>query len=282
MNSHLHCGGFLLSMARPLVMGIVNITPDSFFDGDRFFDSGRAIALAMRLVEEGADIIDIGGESSRPGAAPVSAGEELARLSPVLRAMRDVAVPVSVDTVKPEVMRAVLDEGAAMINDISALSAPGALQVVAASNCGLCLMHMLGGPRTMQASPRYGNVVQEVRDYLAGRVQATEGAGIARERIVIDPGFGFGKSVQHNLALLNRLDEFAELDLPLLAGWSRKSSLGKITGRAVDDRLAASLAAAVLALERGARVLRVHDVAATRDVVAVFCACRDAYAEKLN
>ena len=260
-------------------MGIVNITPDSFADGGRFFDRGDAISLAMKLVEEGADIIDIGGESSRPGAASVPAGEELARVLPVLRAMRDVPVPVSVDTVKPEVMRAVLDEGAAMINDITALSAHGALEAVAASNCAVCLMHMQGEPRTMQASPRYDDVVREVRAYLGGRAKVVELAGVGRDRIVIDPGFGFGKSVQHNLALLRRLDEFHELGLPLLAGWSRKSSLGKITGRPADGRLAASLAAAVLALERGAQLLRVHDVAATRDAVSVFCACRDGYAE---
>jgi dihydropteroate synthase len=276
MKSHLQCGGFSLSLARPLVMGIVNITPDSFSDGGRFFNSSDAIALALKMVEEGADIIDIGGESSRPGAASVSAAEEISRVLPVLRALRDTPVPVSVDTVKSAVMRAVLDEGAAMINDITALSAPGALAVVAASNCGICLMHMQGEPRTMQASPHYGDVVREVRDYLAKRVEAVESAGVARDRIVIDPGFGFGKSVEHNLALLNRLGEFAQLDLPLLAGWSRKSSLGKITGRGADERLAASLAAAVLAMERGARLLRVHDVAATRDAVAVFCACRDA------
>ena len=275
MTSQLRCGGFSLSLARPLVMGIVNVTPDSFSDGGRFFKSGDAIAIAMKLVEEGADIIDIGGESSRPGAAAVTAEEELARLLPVLRAMRDVAVPLSVDTVKPQVMRAVLDEGAAMINDITALSAAGALEAVAGSDCAVCLMHMQGEPRTMQASPRYDDVVGEVRSYLGGRVRAAEGAGIVRDRIVIDPGFGFGKTVQHNFELLRRLGEFCDLGLPVLAGWSRKSSLGKVTGRTADNRLAASLAAATLALERGAQLLRVHDVAATRDAVTVFCAYRD-------
>jgi dihydropteroate synthase len=260
-------------------MGIVNITPDSFSDGGRFFESGEAIAQALRLVEEGADILDIGGESSRPGAAPVPAAEEIARLLPVLRAMRDVAVPVSVDTVKPEVMRAVLGEGAAMINDITALSAPGAVETVVASNCAVCLMHMQGEPRTMQAAPHYDDVVGEVRSFLGARARMLESAGVARERIVLDPGFGFGKTVCHNLELLRRFDAFQELGLPLLVGWSRKSSLGKITGRPADQRLAASLAAAVLALERGANLLRVHDVAATRDAIAVFCALRDGFAE---
>jgi len=273
------CGAFSLSLERPLVMGIVNVTPDSFSDGGRFLDGSKAIAQAMRLVEEGADIIDIGGESSRPGAAPVPADEEVARLLPVLRAMRGVPVPVSVDTVKPEVMRAVLDEGAAMINDITALSAPGAIDVVAGSNCGVCLMHMQGEPRTMQAAPHYEDVVAQVRAYLGRRAKAVETAGVGRDRIVIDPGFGFGKTVRHNLELLRRLDAFAELGLPLLAGWSRKSSLGKITGRPADQRLAASLAAAVMALERGARLLRVHDVAATRDAVSFFCALRDGVPE---
>ena len=232
------------------------------------------------MVEEGADIIDLGGESSRPGAAPVSVAEELARLLPVLRAMRDVPVPVSVDTVKPEVMRVVLDEGAAMINDICALSALGTLEVVAASNCAVCLMHMQGEPRTMQSSPRYDEVTADIKAYLAKRVDAAVHAGVGRERIVIDPGFGFGKTVQHNLDLLHGLDEICALDLPVLAGWSRKSSLGKITGRKAEGRLAGSLAAALLALQRGAHILRVHDVAATRDVVAVFCAYRDGFEEQ--
>jgi dihydropteroate synthase len=193
--------------------------------------------------------------------------------------MRGVSVPVSVDTVKPQVMRAALEEGAAMINDITALSAPGALEVVAGSGCGVCLMHMQGEPRNMQSAPHYDDVVGEVRAYLAGRAKAAELAGVGRDRIVLDPGFGFGKTAQHNLELLRRLDAFADLGLPLLVGWSRKSSLGKITGRPAGERLAGSLAAAVLALERGARLLRVHDVAATRDAVAVFCALKDGFPE---
>jgi dihydropteroate synthase len=277
MNSLLQCGGFSLGLERPLVMGIVNVTPDSFSDGGLFFNRDAAISQAMKLVDEGADILDIGGESSRPGAAAVPASEELARLLPVLRAMRDIPVPVSVDTVKPEVMRAAFAEGAAMINDISGLAAQGALEAVADSDCAVCIMHMQGEPRTMQASPRYHEVVGDVRSYLAGRVSAAEQAGIGRDRLVIDPGFGFGKTVEHNLELLRHLDEFQVLGLPVLAGWSRKSSLGKITGRPAGERVAASLAAAMLALERGANILRVHDVAATRDAVAVFCAYRDGF-----
>ena len=277
MKSHLQCGGFSLRLERPLVMGIVNVTPDSFSDGGLFFNRDTAISQALKLVDEGVDILDIGGESSRPGAAAVPASEELARLLPVIRAMRDIPVPVSVDTVKPEVMRAAIAEGAAMINDISGLAAPGALEAVADSDCAVCIMHMRGEPRTMQASPQYHEVVDDVRSYLTGRVSAAEQAGIGRDRIVIDPGFGFGKTVEHNLELLRHLDEFQSLGLPVLAGWSRKSSLGKITGRPAGERVAASLAAAMLALARGANILRVHDVAATRDAVAVFCAYRDGF-----
>ncbi|HKA42317.1 MAG TPA: dihydropteroate synthase [Burkholderiales bacterium] len=253
-------------------MGVVNVTPDSFSDGGKFMDARAAVAHARQLIEEGAHILDIGGESSRPGAAPVSADDECARIVPVVRALRDDAIPVSVDTVKPEVMRAVLAEGATMINDITALAAPGALETVAAGDCAVCLMHMQGGPRTMQLSPRYDNVVREVREFLASRVDAVERAGIARDRIVIDPGFGFGKTVEHNLELLRRLDEFTGMNLPVLAGWSRKSSLGTITGRSAADRLPASLAAALIAVQNGAALVRVHDVAATRDALAVWTA----------
>jgi dihydropteroate synthase len=251
-------------------MGIVNVTPDSFSDGGRFLDPRAAVAHAHRLIGEGADILDFGAESTRPGAQPVSAQQEIERLLPVLDALSDAPLPVSVDTMKPEVMRAVLAHGAAMINDITALAAPGALETVAAGDCGVCLMHMQGEPRTMQAAPHYDDVVREVKDFLAARVAACERAGIARNRIVIDPGFGFGKTVEHNLELLRRLPELAQPGLPVMAGWSRKSSLGKITGRDPQERLAGSLAAALLALQRGARILRVHDVAATRDVIAVW------------
>jgi dihydropteroate synthase len=253
-------------------MGVVNVTPDSFSDGGRYLDPKAAIGRAKALIEEGADILDIGAESSRPGAAGVSAQEELSRLMPVLEGLSDCAIPVSVDTVKPEVMRAAIAAGASMINDIGALRAPGALETVAASEVGVCLMHMQGEPRTMQRAPAYRDVVAEVRAFLAERVAAAEGAGIARERIVIDPGFGFGKTVAHNFELLRNLDRIAALGPPVAAGWSRKSTLGAVTGRAADERLAASLAAALLAVQRGARIVRVHDVAATRDALAVLAA----------
>jgi dihydropteroate synthase len=257
-------------------MGVVNVTPDSFYDGGRHADPRAAIEHARRLVAEGADLLDIGGESSRPGADSVPADEELRRVLPVLDGLRDVGVPVSVDTTKPEVMGAALERGAAMINDITAFASPGALEVVARSEAALCLMHMQGRPRTMQTDPVYGDVVAEVRGFLAARAQACAAAGIARERIVLDPGFGFGKTVEHNLALLAHLGEIVALGFPVLAGWSRKSSLGRITGRPAEDRLAASLAAALLCAQRGARMVRVHDVAATRDALAVLAAVESA------
>jgi dihydropteroate synthase len=272
MTESLRCGRFKLPLGRPLVMGVVNVTPDSFYDGGRYGAPQAAIAQARRLAEEGADLLDVGGESSRPGAAPVTAEEELARILPVLEAIAGLEVPVSVDTTKPEVMRTALAHGAAMVNDITALAAPGALELVATADAAVCLMHMQGSPRTMQAEPTYADVVVEVRDFLAARAAACVAAGIARDRIVVDPGFGFGKTVAHNLALLARLGEIAALGFPVLAGWSRKSSLGRITGRPADDRLAASVAAAMLAVQRGARIVRVHDVAATRDALAVLAA----------
>ena len=272
MTEILRCGRFELRLARPLVMGVVNVTPDSFSDGGRYGSPQAAIVQARRLAEEGADLLDVGGESSRPGAAPVTADEELARILPVIEALADLEVPVSVDTTKPEVMRAAIARGAAMVNDITALAAPGALELVAAADAAVCLMHMQGSPRTMQAEPTYADVVGEVRDFLAARAAACVAAGIARDRIVVDPGFGFGKTVAHNLALLARLGEIATLGFPVLAGLSRKSSLGRITGRPADDRLAASVAAAMLAVQRGARIVRVHDVAATRDALAVLAA----------
>ena len=270
----LRCGRFELSLERPLVMGVVNVTPDSFSGGGRFLDAKTAIEHARRFIGEGADLVDVGGESTRPGAAPVSEAEELQRVLPVLEALHD--VPVSVDTRRPGVMRAALAAGASMINDIEALRAPGAVEAVAKSGCGLCLMHMQGEPGTMQADPRYGDVVGEVKDFLTGRIAACEKAGIARNRIVADPGFGFGKTAEHNLTLLKRLPEFASLGVPVLAGWSRKSSLGRITGRDTGGRLAGSLAAALLALLGGARMLRVHDVKETRDAVLMFEAWRKA------
>lgn len=253
-------------------MGVVNVTPDSFSDGGRYIEPGAAAAQARRLVDEGADLVDIGAESSRPGAEPVSAREELSRLMPVLEALRDLRVPISVDTVKPEVMCSAIGAGATMINDISALRSPGALEAVAAADVGICLMHMQGEPHTMQREPRYGDVVTEVKAFLAERVAAAEACGIARERIVIDPGFGFGKTIRHNFELLRNLDRFAETGLAVLAGWSRKSTLGTTIGRAPADRLAASVAAALLAVQHGAKIVRVHDVAATRDAFAVLAA----------
>jgi dihydropteroate synthase len=263
----LRCGGFLLPLDRPLLMGVVNITPDSFSDGGKFLDPQLAIAHARRLIEEGADILDIGGESSRPGARAVAEDEELQRVLPVLKALKD--VPVSVDTRRPSVMRAVLAEGASMINDIEALEAPGALDAVADTDCAVCLMHKQGDPATMQREPRYGDVVAEVKQYLQTRIAACEIAGIERDRITIDPGFGFGKTAEHNFGLLKRLPELAALGVPVVAGWSRKSTLGVVTGRPVTERLAASLAAALLAVQHGATILRVHDVRETRDALAV-------------
>jgi len=255
-------------------MGVVNVTPDSFSDGGKFLDPQAAIAHGRRLVEEGADILDIGGESSRPGARAVAEDEELRRVLPVLKALRD--VPVSVDTRRPSVMRAVLAEGASMINDIEALSAPGALDAVADTDCAVCLMHKKGDPATMQQAPEYGNVALEVRDFLAARTSACQIAGIEKDRITIDPGFGFGKTLAHNFELLKRLGELAALGFPVVAGWSRKSTLGTLTGRPVGERLAASLSAALLAVQHGATILRVHDVRETRDALAVMQALEKA------
>jgi dihydropteroate synthase len=266
------CGRFEFSLDRPLLLGVVNITPDSFSDGGRFLDPQAAIAQGRRLIDEGADILDIGGESSRPGAQAVAEEEELQRILPVLKALKD--VPVSVDTRRPSVMRAVLAEGASMINDIEALQAPGALEAVAASDCGVCLMHKKGEPATMQNAPSYRDVALEVRDFLAARISACQIAGIEKDRITIDPGFGFGKTVEHNFKLLKRLTGLTALGVPVVAGWSRKSTLGTVTGRPVGERLPASLAVALLALQVGAKILRVHDVKETRDVIAVWEASR--------
>lgn len=249
-------------------MGVVNITPDSFSDGGRFHEREAAIAQARRLADEGADIVDLGGESTRPGAAPVSEEEELRRVIPVLERIHDLCV--SVDTRRPAVMHAALEAGASMVNDVQALQAAGALEVVRDSKCAVCLMHMQGEPATMQREPHYDDVVAEVKEFLRQRVATAEAAGIARERLVVDPGFGFGKTAEHNLTLLAGLAALRELGLPVLAGLSRKSTLGKLTGRPVTERLAGSLAMALLALQNGATILRVHDVKETRDVVAVW------------
>ncbi len=256
-------------------MGIVNVTPDSFSDGGRLGDAQAAIRHALKLQEAGADILDVGGESTRPGADAVPADEEIRRVLPVIEALAGRGCVVSVDTMKPDVMRAALDAGAAMVNDVMALRAPGALEVVAASDAAVCLMHMQGEPQRMQQAPSYADVVAEVKQFLQGRVAACEAAGIGRERLVIDPGFGFGKTLEHNLSLLKHLDQLAGLGLPVLAGLSRKSMLGTLTGRSVDEREFAGIAAHLAALARGARLVRVHNVAAMRDALAVWNAVEE-------
>jgi len=264
---------FRIDLTRPQVMGIVNVTPDSFSDGGRLTESSAAIRHCEQLVAEGADMLDIGGESTRPGSMPVSVDEELARVLPVLDAALTLGRPVSIDTNKPEVMRAVLARGADIINDINALQAPGALDVVAGhASCGVCLMHMRGDPATMQQRPHYDDVLREVGGFLDERLRACRARGVVDERIVLDPGIGFGKSVEHNLDLLRRQRELLALGRPLLLGWSRKSTLGTITGRDVSQRLVASVAAALAAVQSGARIVRVHDVAATVDALKVWAA----------
>jgi dihydropteroate synthase len=256
-------------------MGIVNVTPDSFSDGGRLGDAQAAIRHALKLQEAGADILDVGGESTRPGADAVPADEEIRRVLPVIEALAGRGCVVSVDTMKPDVMRAALDAGAAMVNDVMALRAPGALEAVAASDAAVCLMHMQGEPQRMQQAPSYADVVAEVKEFLQGRAAACEAAGIGRERLVIDPGFGFGKTLEHNLSLLKHLDQLAGLGLPVLAGLSRKSMLGTLTGRSVDEREFAGIAAHLAALARGARLVRVHNVAAMRDALAVWNAVEE-------
>lgn len=259
-----------IDLSRPRVMGIVNITPDSFSDGGAHASTQAALTHCERLLKEGADILDLGGESSRPGALPLTPQEEQARVLPVLKGALTLGVPVSVDTYQPSTMRAALDLGADIINDVYALRWPGALEVVSAHpTCGVCLMHMQGEPETMQSHPIYGDVVAEVSRFLTQRAQVLADAGMAPSRIVLDPGVGFGKSVEHNVALLARQREFLALGHPLLVGWSRKNSLGILTGRAVGDRVAASVVAAVSAAQFGARILRVHDVAPTLDGLKV-------------
>lgn len=269
MSPVFRCGRFVLDLGRPRIMGIVNLTDDSF-SGDAVGGvAGAAVAHGLRLVEEGADILDLGAESSRPGAVAVSEAQEIDRLLPVIAGLRDCGVPLSIDTVKPGVMKASLAAGADMINDIAALRAPGAVEIVAASTAGVCLMHMQGQPGSMQRDPRYDDVVEEVAAFLLQRAGEVEAAGMTRERICLDPGFGFGKTLAHNLALLCGLDRFGACGLPLLVGMSRKSMLGAITGRAVEQRVSAGIAAHLLAVQRGARILRVHDVAATRDALEI-------------
>ena len=265
----LRCGRFNLTFERPLLMGIVNLTPDSFSGDGLGIDTGRAVAHALHQIDAGADILDLGAESSRPGAVPASLNEELDRLLPVLEALEGCPVPISIDTYKPEVMRAAIAHGASMINDIYALRWPGAIDAVAESDCAICLMHMQGEPLTMQQAPHYADIVTEVSLFLRERLAALDDAGFARDRLVLDPGFGFGKTLEHNLEMLRRFPEFCQAGLPVLAGISRKSMLGTITGRPVDQRLSASVTAAVIAAQRGAQILRVHDVAETCDALAV-------------
>lgn len=253
-------------------MGIVNLTPDSFSSDGLGNDVDRAVAHARSQLEAGADILDIGAESSRPGAVPASEEEELRRLLPVLERIAGWGVPISVDTYKPAVMRRAIEVGATLFNDISGLRYPGALDVLRDSDCAVCIMHMQGEPGSMQQAPHYGDVCREVTAYLLERAAACQRAGVAAERIVLDPGFGFGKSLEHNLALFRQLPALSREGFPLLVGVSRKTMLGAITGRPVDQRVSASVAAAILAARKGAKILRVHDVAATCDALAVLAA----------
>lgn len=269
-NLNVQCGKFQLDFSLPLIMGIVNITPDSFSDGGQYLQHDAALSYAHRLIAEGANILDLGGESTRPGALAVSVQEELDRVMPVIEGLRGAPIPLSIDTSKPEVMRAAIAAGASMVNDINALQNPEALNIAAASEVAVCLMHKQGTPQTMQRQPQYQNVVEEVQQFLRERITAVQAAGVSQQRIIIDPGFGFGKTLVHNLALLQQLKYFAGLGMPLLVGLSHKSMLGAITGQDVAHRVHASVAAALLAVERGANIVRVHDVQATADALKVW------------
>lgn len=274
---NLRCSDHTLDLTTAVVMGVLNVTPDSFSDGGAFVDPGRAVAHAHRMVEEGAAIVDVGGESTRPGAGSVSVAEEIARIEPVVRRLAaELDVPVSIDTSKPGVMRAAVEAGAGFINDVTALRAPGALECAADCGVPVCLMHMQGEPGTMQVSPRYDDVVEDIADFLATRVAACEAAGIPRERLVVDPGFGFGKTLTHNLLLLQGLPCLKRLGLPLLVGISRKSMIRSLVVRPADTVLAGSLAAATLAVWQGANIVRAHDVAETVDVLKIGAAVRQA------
>ena len=268
---------FLKDLDRPVIMGILNVTPDSFSDGGQYNRPELALQQAFRMIDEGADIIDIGGESTRPGADAVSVDQELERVIPVIESLRkDSDVAISIDTSKAVVMREAVRAGAGMINDVAALAGEGAIETAATSGVPVCLMHMQGEPRTMQQSPEYPRgVVQEVTEYLLQRVEVAERAGITRDNLVIDPGFGFGKTLQHNFQLLEGLAQLQSIGLPILVGMSRKSMIGNLLGVGLEERLAGSLAAAVLAMERGASIFRVHDVAETRQALMVVSACRD-------
>ena len=269
---------FLIDLAQPKVMGIVNVTPDSFSDGGKFAATNLAVEHALKLVEEGADILDIGGESTRPNAAPVSLQQELDRVMPVIEALASqVNIPVSIDTYKPQVMQAAIAAGASMVNDVRALLEDGALDVVAKSDVGVCLMHMQGTPQTMQQNPQYNDVINDVKSFLNARLQAAMngtigGEGCRASSILLDPGFGFGKTREHNITMLQNLEFFADLGQPLLVGLSRKSVLGQVTGNDVDARLYASIAASVIAAMKGAKILRVHDVKATVEALKIVSA----------
>lgn len=264
------CAGRQLDLSEPLIMGIVNVTPDSFSDGGRYAGTPEAIAHGLELLEQGADILDIGGESTRPGAAEVTEQEELERVVPVVEALAKTGAVISVDTSKAGVIREAVKAGAHIINDVRALQEPGALEAAAQTNAGICLMHMQGTPATMQKNIAYGNLLQEVERFLLDRAQCAQSAGIAQERICLDYGFGFGKTVDQNFELLANTDYFARLPYPILVGLSRKSSLGAVVGRDVSDRLIASVTGALIAAQRGAGIVRVHDVAATRDAFKIW------------
>jgi dihydropteroate synthase len=273
----LACGRYRLALDRPLVMGVLNVTPDSFSDGGRYLDPAAALDRARQMIDEGADIVDIGGESTRPGAAATPERTELERVVPLVERVALIDIPVSVDTRKSAVMRAAIAAGASMINDVGALRGPGALEAIADAPApvAICLMHMRGEPETMQQDVAYTDVGAEVRAYLAERAAACEAAGIARERIVVDPGFGFGKTVEHNLDLLRRLPELVALGYAVLVGLSRKSTIGALTGRGVDERMAGSIAAALAAVARGAKIVRVHEVRDTVDALKVWSAVNE-------
>jgi len=257
-------------------MGIVNVTPDSFSDGGLYLSTQQALAHAKKLIDEGADLLDIGGESTRPGSQSVSIDEELSRVIPVLEALVDTKIPISIDTSKPEVMKQAIASGAQMINDVNALQAPGALEIIAQNNhAQVCLMHMQGIPQSMQNNPIYSHVVSEVKNFLQLRINAAIAAGISQDRLIIDPGFGFGKTLTHNLMLLNQLHEFTKFNVPILVGISRKSMLGAITGNHVNNRTHESIAAALLAVSKGAKIVRVHDVKASKDALAVYTAIQN-------
>jgi len=273
----LQCGKYTLNLDAPRIMAIINVTPDSFSDGGHLASVQQAIDFALRAVEQGAHMLDVGGESTRPNARPVSIDEELSRVIPVIEALAArVEVPISIDTSKPQVMRAAVAAGANFINDVSALRNDGALDAATELGVPVCLMHMLGSPQTMQQDAHYDDVLVQVRQFLTERIFACEMSGIPKKNIVIDPGFGFGKQLEHNLALLANLEYFKQLGVPVLAGVSRKSMIGQITGRALEQRVVGSAAAALIAAQNGARIIRVHDVAETKDALAVLAAVQGA------